>query len=58
MAMNLSKYRIKSMNGQWHVVEGYIEYGNFMTEDYLFKGSVADCYAWIKAKEEGLILNP
>jgi hypothetical protein len=52
------KYKIKSVSGRWMVIEGYLKDGAFREDDIPFAStSIADCYAWIKAKEEGLNLN-
>jgi hypothetical protein len=50
------RYRIYQLDGQWTVYSIYVSYGDVVKEDILFQSSsIADCYAWIKSKEEGLL---
>jgi hypothetical protein len=52
-----NRYRLKFKEGLWSVYDGHIEYGNYLEDSIVFSSpSIADCYAWVKAKEEGLIL--
>lgn len=40
-----------------NVWSGRISYGGFVKEEIVYSNeSIADCYAWVKAKKEGLIL--
>jgi hypothetical protein len=49
-------YKIFIIDGIWEVYSGYLSSGYFTREDLEFwSKSIADCYAWIKAKEEGLL---
>jgi hypothetical protein len=49
-------YKIWLIDGEWTVYSGRISYGDWMREDIVFwSKSIADCYAWVKAKQEGLI---
>jgi len=42
---------------QWHVWSGRVSYGDFIKEEIVYSSeSIADCYAWISAKKEGLML--
>ena len=50
------EYKIFQIDGTWKVYSGRSSYGDWIKEDIVFLGgSIADCYAWIKAKQEGLI---
>ena len=50
------QYRIFPIDGEWKVYSVYNHYGELVKEENVFSSnSFADCYAWIKAKEEGLI---
>ena len=50
------EYKIFRIDGTWKVYSGYTSYGAWVIDDVVFGGdSIADCYAWIKAKQEGLI---
>jgi hypothetical protein len=41
----------------WHVWSGRVSYGDFVKEEIVFSDEdIANCYAWIKAKKEGLML--
>ena len=52
------EYRLKYVSGEWMVIEGSIRYGDFVQDCPIFSSkSIADCYAWLNAKKEGLILN-
>jgi hypothetical protein len=52
------EYKIGELHGEWVVYSGYISYGYFTKEEIVFSGgSLADCYIWLKAKTEGLLLN-
>ena len=49
-------YKIFEVDGIWGVYSGYTYYGEWEREHVLFSSSsIADCYAWIKAKTEGLL---
>jgi hypothetical protein len=49
-------YKIFLIDGTWKVYSGFLSYGDWVKEDIVFiSDSFGDCYAWIKAKEEGLI---
>lgn len=52
-------YRIATNFGEWTVFSGYIEpaTGKFVADDTVFVGSLCACYTWVKAKEEGLLLD-
>lgn len=46
------------LDGKWIVYSGYMECGVWVKDNILIcSNSIADCYAWIKAKEEGLLDN-
>ena len=49
------EYRIKISDEGCVVHEGYMSYGCFISEGIVFTGTLANCYAWIKAKQEGLL---
>jgi hypothetical protein len=54
----MTVYRIAYTSGEWFVYSGRISYGDFVKEDVVFSSkSIADCYAWIKAMNEGLIIQ-
>lgn len=47
------EYRIVR-EGIWCVYEGHVSYGDFVKGDLVYESSsIADCYAWIKIKQEG-----
>ena len=47
-------YKIYKIDGTWKVYSGYTSYGDWVKDDIEFwSDSIADCYAWIKAKQEG-----
>jgi hypothetical protein len=49
-------YKIFQIDGTWKVYSGHTSYDTWVKEDVVFCSlSIADCYAWIKAKQEGLI---
>ena len=49
-------YRIINRDDSWVVYSGWIAYGVFEADDIEYKSkSIADCYAWVKAKQEGLL---
>lgn len=42
----------------WVVYEGRLVYGEYTIDKTVFSSNnIADCYAWIKAKEENLIID-
>ena len=50
------EYKIFQIDGTWKVYLGHMSYGDWVKEDVVFSSnSIADCYAWIKAKQEGLM---
>ena len=50
------EYKIFKENDLWEVYSGYVSYGDWVKDESVFYSySLADCYAWIKAKQEGLI---
>ncbi len=50
------KYKIFKVDYDWVVYPGYTTYGDWVKEEPVFwSKSIADCYAWIKAQEEGLL---
>ena len=51
------QYRIERLQGsEWCVYSGRTSFEDFIRHDIVFKGGIADCYAWIKAKKEGLAI--
>jgi hypothetical protein len=49
-------YKIFRIDDAWKVYSGYMSYGDWVKEDIVFwSTSIADCYAWIKAKQERLL---
>jgi hypothetical protein len=49
-------YKIYKIDGLWKVYSGRSSYGDWIKDDIVFwSESISECYAWIKAKEEGLI---
>ena len=49
-------YKIFPERTNWVVYSGYVSFGYFTRQELEFSSSsIADCYAWIKAKEEGLL---
>jgi hypothetical protein len=52
----MQEYKIFQMDGIWNVYSGYTGYSLFIKHDIVYWSvSIADCYAWIKAKQEGLL---
>lgn len=52
------EYKIFQIDGTWKVYSGYMSNGAWVRDDIVFwSDSIADCYAWIKAKQENLIGN-
>ena len=60
-------YTLKSKNMEYrieitrdpricYVWDGVMSYGDFVRDEVVYTGSLADCYIWIKAKQEGLFL--
>lgn len=42
----------------WYVWLGKVTYGDFIKDKIVYSNkSIADCYSWIKANKEGLILT-
>jgi hypothetical protein len=49
-------YKIIEMYKTWHVYSGHMVYNEWVKDDIVYSStSIADCYAWVKAKEEGLL---
>jgi len=56
----MKKYKIRyhEMRKQWDVVYGTETPKNFSVEEVAFSSKrISDCYAWLKAKNEGLIIE-
>ena len=52
------EYKIFKIDGTWKIYSGRTSYGDWVKDDVVFwSDSIADCYAWIKAKQENLIGN-
>ena len=52
-------YKIAKIDGEWKVYCGVFDNRNhyFTKHDIVFKSnSLSDCYAYVKAKQEGLIM--
>jgi len=51
------KYKIFRIDGTWKVYTGYMYNENEWTKDNIvfWSNSLADCLAWVKAKEDGLL---
>ena len=53
-----NEYKIYKSNGSWRVYVGYTHNEIWRAEYFVFwSQSIADCYAWIKAKKENLIIE-
>jgi hypothetical protein len=51
------EYRISQRSGGWVVYSGTLKHGDWFIEGTVFSHpTIAECYAWIKAKQEGLLL--
>ena len=49
-------YKIFHIKHIWMVYSGYLTFGDWTKDKLQFSSqNISDCYAWIKAKEEGLI---
>lgn len=52
------EYKIFKSNGSWRVYLGYTYNDVWHKEHIVFwSPSIADCYAWIKAKQENLVID-
>jgi hypothetical protein len=53
------EYKIFQTNqqiGTWKVYSGHTSHGDWIKDDLEYSSnSIADCYAWIKAKQENLL---
>lgn len=56
MGKNEVDYKIFQVEGTWVVYSMYIHYGDWLKDKLMYSSdSIADCYAWIKAEQEGLL---
>jgi hypothetical protein len=57
----LDSENIRAMGGwlcNWQVWSGRVSFGDFIKDEVVYSSqSIADCYAWVSAKREGLLLN-
>jgi hypothetical protein len=56
----MKKYKIRyhEMRKQWDVVYGTDHILKFYVEEVVFSSKrISDCYAWLKAKNEGLLIE-
>jgi len=50
------EYKMFKIDGVWEVYSGRTSYGDWIKDEVEFTSkSIADCYAWIKAKQENLL---
>lgn len=55
------RYKIFNIDNKWAVYSGYYHNGlgsnDWIKEDIqIISNSISDCYTWIKAKQEGLMV--
>lgn len=48
------KYKIFPTGAKYTVYEGHLKYGDWIQDRTVFVGSLSDCYAFVKCKEENL----
>jgi len=54
--MEYKIFKTDQVIGNWKVYSGHLSHGDWIKGDLEFSSnSITDCYAWIKAKQEGLI---
>ena len=50
------EYKIFYLDGFWKVYSGFDEYGLWVKDELVYwSKNIADCYAWVKAKQENLL---
>jgi hypothetical protein len=54
--MEYKIFKTNQQSGTWKVYSGHTSHGDWIKDDLEYSSnSIADCYAWIKAKQENLL---
>lgn len=60
MEYRIDSEKVRVLGGEivmWRVYSGRVSYGDFIKDEIVYSSeSIADCYAWVKVKQEGLML--